>query len=69
MTEYDAQFAGWAVTAILVLAGLSIISLTLVIQMILTGRMGLKRRQVTALGWEPAPDGSTENPHGFERPL
>ena len=68
MTEHDADFAQWAITAILLLAGLSITCLTMVIQMILTGRMGLKRK-LTALRWEPPPDGSAENPHGFERPL
>jgi hypothetical protein len=78
MTEHDAQFAGWAITALLVLASLAIVCLTLVIQMLLTGRMGLKRKSAeTPYPWtssvgpivvpSAAAEVGAENPHGFER--
>jgi hypothetical protein len=56
------SFAGWAIMALLVMGVTSVVCLTLIIQMLLTGRMGLRRRV------NPA-DVDTENPHGFERPL
>lgn len=38
------SFAGWAVMAMLVLGVTAISSLTLIVQMLLTGRMGLRRK-------------------------